>query len=215
VHSAASSLVVKLLSLKKGEAVLDICSAPGTKTVEISEKVGEKGLVIAGDLHLNRLQKVKENISRFNLKNVRLFCLDASSPLPIKPEFLADKIILDVPCSGLGTVQKKPDIKYKIKYDNIKKLADIQYNILQNASRFLKQGGELVYSTCTMTDEENEGVVNKFLEQNSDFMIKNINDADLVKNRMIDENGFFKTFPHIHFTDGFFAAVITKKTKKV
>jgi 16S rRNA (cytosine967-C5)-methyltransferase len=215
VQSAASSLVVKILSPKKGETIFDLCSAPGTKAVEISEIVGDKGLVIAGDLHLGRLLKVKENISRFNLRNVRLICCDASIPLPVKPDFLADRIILDVPCSGLGTVQKKPDIKYKIKYDDIKRLADLQYNILQNASRFLKQGGELVYSTCTLTDEENEGVVKKFLEHNNDFMIKNINNADLTKNRMIDENGFFRTFPHIHFTDGFFAAVITKKAKKV
>jgi 16S rRNA (cytosine967-C5)-methyltransferase len=214
VQSAASYIAVKILAPKKGETALDLCSAPGTKTVEISPEVGDEGCVIASDLHYRRLLKVKENISRYDLKNVYTLSCDAQKPLPFKKSFYADKILIDVPCSGLGIIRKTPEIKYKVKYDDIKRLAKIQYNILKNSSKYLKAGGKMVYSTCSLAEEENEGVVKKFLENNSDFVIEKVNDPDLIKNQMIDENGFFKTIPHKHNTQGFFAAVIVRKDKR-
>ncbi|MFC1855563.1 RsmB/NOP family class I SAM-dependent RNA methyltransferase [Thermodesulfobacteriota bacterium] len=171
----------------------------------------EKGLVVAADIHLHRLLKVKENIERFKLKNVSLLLLSAKEPLPFKEGVLADNILLDVPCSGLGIVRKTPEIKYKICRDDIRALSENQYDILLNASKQLKKGGKMVYSTCSIIDEENADVVKKFLDNNSDYVLEEIKDPDLIKNDFIDENGCFRTLPHRHKTDGFFAAVIVRE----
>ncbi|MFC1855562.1 RsmB/NOP family class I SAM-dependent RNA methyltransferase [Thermodesulfobacteriota bacterium] len=211
VQSVPSSLVVDLLAVTEGDTVYDLCSAPGTKTVKISVAAKEKGLVVAADIHLHRLLKVKENIERFKLKNVSLLLLSAKEPLPFKEGVLADNILLDVPCSGLGIVRKTPEIKYKICRDDIRALSENQYDILLNASKQLKKGGKMVYSTCSIIDEENADVVKKFLDNNSDYVLEEIKDPDLIKNDFIDENGCFRTLPHRHKTDGFFAAVIVRE----
>ncbi len=212
VQSAASSLITRLLDLQSGDTVLDLCSAPGTKSIDISSRIGAGGNVVACDLYPHRLRRVNENIARFGLKNVLPLACDASKPLPLKESFRADKILLDAPCSGLGTLRKTPEIKYRVSKEKINGLADLQLSLLQNAARYLKDGGKLVYSTCSVTDEENEGVIKIFLENNTDFVLEEINDTDLINNRMVDSRGFFRTLPHIHLTDGFFAAVLTKKS---
>jgi 16S rRNA (cytosine967-C5)-methyltransferase len=211
VQSVASAIVVTLLSAKEGDCVLDLCSAPGTKTVGLASLVSDSGMVYAADLYHHRLLRVKENVRRYKLNNVLTLSLDARRPLPFKDGVLFDKVLVDAPCSGLGIVKKTPEIKYKVTYDDVKELSALELNILTNASRYVKPGGKLVYSTCSITYEENESVVKKFLEINSDFVIEKITDANLKENGMVDEHGFFKTLPHIHHTDGFFAAVLINK----
>ncbi len=210
VQSAASSIIVDILAPREGDTVLDLCAAPGTKTVGIAKRI-KSGGVIACDLHRHRLRKVKDNIDRYDIDNVSLLCCDAKAPLPFTKGFFADRILLDVPCTGLGIVRKTPEIKYKVTFDDVTRMEKLQYTILQNASKYLKTGGRLVYSTCTITREENGDVIKKFLDNNDDYVLEKIRDPDLVRLGMVDKNGFFKTIPHKHNTGGFFAAVLVRR----
>lgn len=166
VQDIASQLCCQALNPAENDTVFDLCAAPGGKTFTIAELMKGNGKIYSFDLHEKRVKLIKSGAERLRLKNICPMTGNAAEFNADLPK--ADKILCDVPCSGLGVIRRKPEIKYKSP-EEFNDLPEIQYNILENASRYLKIGGELVYSTCTMNPAENSGVVQKFLENHSEF----------------------------------------------
>lgn len=189
-HSALAASFVR----EKDETLIDLCAAPGGKTFVISAL--SNGKVSAFDIHPHKVELLKKSALRLRRNNVTFDCQDASV-YHSEWENTADFVLCDVPCSGLGIMGKKPDIKYK-KYNSIE-FTDLQFAILQNGSKYLKSGGRLVYSTCTIDQRENEQQISKFLSQNGDFSLDN----DTLANGM-------QTFLPQNGEDGFFIAVLRK-----
>ena len=190
VQDAASQFCALELGAKKGDVILDVCAAPGGKSLFIAQAIGGKGKIIALDLYKHRLKLIDNSADRLGIDIIKTYEHNSAEPIPENIlTARADCILCDVPCSGLGTAVKKPEIKYK-SLENMTSLTALQYDILSNCSNYLKPGGTLVYSTCTLNKKENEDVVGKFLEKNVEFKLENI-----------------KTFfPFERRTDGFFFA---------
>ncbi len=168
LQNKSSMLATEMLAPKSGEFIIDVCAAPGGKTTHIAEKMGDRGRVVAFDIHKHKTVLIENAAKRLGLKSVEVMEQDASK---ICKEFIgkADRILADVPCSGLGVINKKPDIKWNVKEEDIAELVKIQKEILNTVSAYVKSGGVLVYSTCTITDEENRLQIDNFLKENEDF----------------------------------------------
>lgn len=207
VQDESAMLPAEILELDGEMTVLDMCSAPGGKTTEIAEILGNRGKVYAFDLYQNKLKLIKGSCERLGLKNVEINKWDATI---INNEFIdkADRVLLDVPCSGLGIIRKKPEIKWNKNMDEISSLINIQRKILSNGSRYLKPGGILVYSTCTLNKKENEDNINWFLEKNKDYEPVII-DLPSFHNFHKTSEGYLTIFPD-EYMDGFFMAKLKK-----
>ncbi|MFI3210802.1 MAG: 16S rRNA (cytosine(967)-C(5))-methyltransferase RsmB [Peptostreptococcaceae bacterium] len=206
VQDISSMLVSKVLNPKENSKVLDICSAPGGKTTHMATLMNNTGEVYAKDIFEHKLKLINNSIDRLALTNVSVELGDAL----IVDETLVDKfdyVLADVPCSGLGIIKRKPEIKYKKKAD-LNELPKIQKEILQNASKYVKVGGDLVYSTCTIIDKENILVIEEFLKENDNFKLVPIDEVSVDLDNQ--ENGYLKIYPNIHGMDGFFIAKLTK-----
>ena len=171
MQDESAGLTALVLNPKEGESILDCCSAPGGKTTYIAELMNNKGNVIAWDLYKHRLDKVQENSKRLGIDIIKTEENDATV---LKEEYIEkfDKILIDAPCLGLGVIKRKPDIKWQRKFEDIEEISKIQEKILENCSKYLKSGGELVYSTCSILKDENKNLVNEFLKNNSQFTKK-------------------------------------------
>ena len=170
IQDQASQIVAAMLSPEPGNTVMDMCSAPGGKTTHIAELMQNKGIIHAFDLYEKRLSDVKAQAERLNINIITTKAHDAESLLP-EFENKADRVLLDVPCSGLGIIRRKPDIKYKEDLLNFKQLVKIQKNILNICSKYLKINGIMVYSTCTINPAENMEVIEDFLNTHKNFCI--------------------------------------------
>ena len=200
-----SQLVGRIISLKKDESFLDVCAAPGSKTTQIAiqnSKFKIQNLLIAGDLHFQRVAFLRENCRRQSVDFVNIAQYDAEKSLPFADESF-DCVLLDAPCSGTGTIRHNPEIRYFLNEKDFAELSAKQLVILQNASKLVKKGGKLIYSTCSLETEENEAVCQKFLAENRYF---NLIKPDLPEGFMTAEN-FVRTFPPRDEMDGFFIAV--------
>ena len=204
IQNPAAGAIVELLDPLKGEIVLDVCAAPGTKSLFIAERVGEKGRVLASDLDQLRVNRGKNDLDRHRRKNIEWSVKDATQDnFP-----MADKILIDAPCTGTGVMGRKPDIRWRRKPKDISDMATLQMKLLKHMSQFLNDGGTLVYGTCSMEPEENWNVVEQFLKLNADFKL--MTGPSQVMPDWINEMGCLSTFPHIHGVDGLFAARITR-----
>ena len=204
VQDEASQICVRALGARPGETVIDACACPGSKSFGAAMSMDNCGRLLAFDIHENKLSLVQKGAERLGISIISTEAHDAREP--IEELFgKADRIICDVPCSGFGVIGKKPEIRYKDPSESAR-LPQIQYDILQNVSKYLKVGGTLVYSTCTVLPDENENVVNKFLENNSGFSLVPFSVGELEAAR-----GMITLLPHIHHTDGFFIAKIERK----
>ena len=204
IQDVSAGLAVRLLAPEAGETVIDLCAAPGGKTGAIVESMGDKGRVVAVDSDEYRLSLVKEHEERLGLSSIDYIYGDGSTiELPT-----ADRILVDAPCSGTGVFAKRADIRWRRKETDIEGLIKLQLNLLQHASEHLKKGGILVYSTCTMEQEENWGVVGKFLENNLNFKVEDA--GKYVPNELTDEKGAVATYPFKHYIDGSFCVRMTK-----
>ena len=204
IQNAAAGAIVEFLNPLKGEIVLDVCAAPGTKSLFIAERVGEKGRVLASDLDQLRANRGKNDLDRHRRKNIEWSVKDATQDnFP-----MADKILIDAPCTGTGVMGRKPDIRWRRKPKDISDMATLQMKLLKHMSQFLNDGGTLVYGTCSMEPEENWNVVEQFLKLNADFKL--MTRPSQVMPDWINEMGCLSTFPHIHGIDGLFAARITR-----
>ena len=191
IEDLSSYNCAKALNAKSGDIVLDVCSAPGGKAFTIAGDMKNKGELYSYDLYEHRVKLIEESKERLGFTCIKTGVNDA---LKYNPEIpMADKIICDVVCSGFGIIRRKPEIRYK-NLDDIKELPKIQLDILSTSSRYLKQGGQMIYSTCTLNKKENEMVVREFLNNNSDFSL--INEKT--------------TFPTQHGGDGFYWALLKK-----
>jgi 16S rRNA (cytosine967-C5)-methyltransferase len=171
VQGEASQLVSFLLSPQKGERILDACAAPGGKTTHIAELMADSGELIALDKSEKGIEKIRENATRLGLASLRLARADVNHPLPAEFRRPYDRILVDVPCSGLGTLRSHPEIKWQRNQNDIKRLSHLQKNIVDQVVNYLKPGGILVYSTCTLTDDENENVVEDLLGRHKEFVL--------------------------------------------
>ena len=166
-QDGASYLAVKVLNPKTGETALDTCAAPGSKTVLMAEFMENQGEIMALDVYPHKIKLIEENCEKMGIDIIKAVKMDARKLKEQGKKF--DKILVDAPCSGYGVIRKKPEILYAKDAENIDELSKLQYEILESASQVLKDGGELVYSTCTITLEENTENVRKFLEKNPQF----------------------------------------------
>lgn len=204
VQDAASQLLCAALGVQSGETVFDLCAAPGGKSFTIAELMNDTGIVRSFDIHENRLDLIKNGALRLGVTSIEASIGDASvynSRLGT-----ADKVLCDVPCSGFGVMRRKPEIKFK-RAEVIDKLPEMQYFILCNASRYIKHGGLLAYSTCTLNPAENEAVCERFLTTNKQF--QSVPVLPGIENRFGKQNEL-TLLPHINRTDGFFIAFFVR-----
>lgn len=208
VQDLSAQWVCQVLDLKPGETVCDCCAAPGGKTFTIAQEVGSDGKVYAMDLYEKRVNLIKAGAKRLGLTNIDFCVNDAGKAINGIPQ--VDKMLCDVPCSGFGVIQRKPEIRYK-DINSLRDLPELQYRILRNASQCVKPGGLLVYSTCTLNPAENSAVAEKFLLENNGFEPMNI---EIGVQHSIQEPGHMLTImPFMETSDGFFVAAFRKKTR--
>jgi 16S rRNA (cytosine967-C5)-methyltransferase len=210
VQGEASQLVSYLLSPEKGERVLDACAAPGGKTTHIAELMANTGEVIALDKSEKGLEKIRENAARLGLTSLRAAKADIRHPLPAEFRSPYDRILVDAPCSALGTLRSHPEIKWHRNESDIKRLAHLQKHIIDQVVHYLKPGGVLVYSTCTLTQDENENIVEDFLEEHKEFVLDDAAGYLPGDASSLVRGSHYMTLPHRHNTDGFFAARMRK-----
>ena len=220
IQDEASQLVTSLLDPKPGERILDACAAPGGKTTHMAQKMEDRGEIYGLDLSKGKLDLIEEMCQRLGIRIVKTTKGDAVKPLPIPQGVNFDRILADVPCSGFGTLRKNPDLKWRRGVKDIQRLRELQFSILSNLATYVKEGGVLIYSTCTVFHEENEGVVETFLGGHPEFQLDQIEkvasafiaDGKSEKFRPFLQNGYFKTFSPKNEMDGFFVARLRKES---
>ena len=205
IQGESSMLAAQALDVKRGSQVLDCCAAPGGKTAYLAEAMGGTGRVYAWDVHEHRVTLIKTMMKRLGLENVRPAVRDAAV-FKEELEGTMDAVLLDAPCSGLGVMDNKPDIKYRATPESVKELTEIQEKLLNTCCRYVKRGGVFVYSTCSILPEENGEQVQKFLRTHPDFSLAalpgSINEEFL--NRCTGDG--LQLFPHRDGVEGFFIA---------
>ena len=213
IQDEASQLVVELLDPRPGEHVLDVCAAPGAKTSAIAERVGASGLVVACDRNQRRLDLVGRAVRRLALTNVHLAHADGTQSLAQLPGAPFARVLVDAPCSGLGTLRRNPDARWRLRPEDPASLAETQRALLENSAREVMAGGALVYSTCTLLPEENEAVVAAFLAQHSEFSLTPRAQLPATVRPFVEADGLMRTWPQRHGMDGFFAARMTRAAR--
>ncbi|MCK5740503.1 16S rRNA (cytosine(967)-C(5))-methyltransferase RsmB [bacterium] len=204
VQDESAGLAATLLAPEAGDTIVDFCAAPGGKTGYLAEKTADRARIIAADLARPRIKLVQENIERLKLTNVLPIQADAFF-LEVKG---INKILLDVPCSGLGVLAKRADLRWERTPEELLKLQKLQSTLLERAAELLPVNGVLVYSTCTIEPAENEEIIRSFLQKHPDFQLEN--PADFVPSSVVSDGKFIQTWPHIHGIDGSFAARLKK-----
>ena len=212
----ASQIIPLLMEVKVGQSVLDLCAAPGGKTMALARKAGSTALVVAADRREGRLRAMRERLGHAGVSNVRLVALDGTASLPFSAEF--DWILVDAPCSGTGTLSRNPEIRWKLKQSDLAELHSRQVMLFNSALECLAPEGRLVYSTCSLEHEENEDVVSEVLGAHPEFraiaaefppdaLAKGVRAETLFDN----SSTFFRTFPPLQHADGFFATVLARR----
>ena len=205
VQDEAQMLVGCLAAPQPGSAVADLCAAPGGKVTHLAEFAGPGAMVVAADVDTGRLVKLRENLDRLGVTNVRLVAEDARQPALNR----ADVVLCDVPCSGTGVLRRKPELRWRVQPGNLRKFRHLQREIISAASRCVATGGVLIYSTCSLEPEENSQVVDWFLARSNDFEIEPA--RQFLSSDLVSDRGYLETFPHLHSIDGVFAARLRQK----
>lgn len=211
IQDESSMLASQILSPKENSIVLDLCSAPGGKSTHVGQIMNNIGKIISCDIYDHKLKLIEENAKRLGITIIETKKLDALK-LNKEMENKVDYCIVDAPCSGLGIIRRRPEIKWNRKEKDIKQLSEMQKKIISNAGKYLKPGGIMVYSTCTIEREENMDIVEEFLRNNKNFSLDGFNHL-LCSTKNIDtaSKGYVQLFPSIHGTDGFFIARLRKE----
>lgn len=194
VQDESSQILIKEMEIEKNLCVVDVCAAPGGKTFAIAERMKNTGMVYSRDIYMHKIKKIENEAKRLRLSNVQASLWDGTKPEADLVE-KCHRVLCDVPCSGLGVIARKPEIKYRKNSERIKKLYEIQFEILRASAKYLKEEGILLYSTCTINRDENEAIVERFLKENIDFKLE--------KKILL--------LPNRDDTDGFFIAKIVKE----
>ena len=209
-QDASSYLAAKNLGVKPDDLVLDICAAPGGKTAVLAEEMKNKGEIIAIDIHQHKKKLIEENMKKLGIDIVKATVLDARNVNKQGRKF--DKILVDVPCSGYGVIRKKPEILYTKNRENVEELASLQLEILNSAADILKDGGELIYSTCTIISQENTENVEKFLNERKEFKVKALNIPENVSGEYDKLGGFSINYKE-KIMDNFYIIKLVKEEK--
>ena len=210
VQGESSQLIAYLLAPLPGERILDACAAPGGKTTHIAELMKGSGELIAMDKSARGIGKIRENIARLQLRSIQVVKADATNELTRTLGAPYDRMLIDAPCSGFGTLRSHPEIKWQRQETDIRRLCGLQSKILEGVSDYLKSEGVLVYSTCTLAREENDLVVQAFLAQHREFELQDAARYLPETAKHMVRGGFFQALPQRDNTDGFFAARLRK-----
>ena len=211
IQDEASQLIISVSDPKPGEKILDACAAPGGKTTQIAQRMQNKGMIYALDLTREKLARIEGLCQTLGVSIVRTLKADARRPLPVPEGMSFDRVLADAPCSGFGTLRRNPDLKWRRMEKDVRRLSELQTSILKNLSGYVKKGGVLVYSTCTVLHEENEDVVEGFLKEHTDFELEQLDGILPERLHPFIQNSCFKTFPTKDEMDGFFAARFKKR----
>ncbi|WP_232697166.1 16S rRNA (cytosine(967)-C(5))-methyltransferase RsmB [Brevibacillus daliensis] len=214
IQDESSMLVAPALQLKPGLRVLDACAAPGGKTTHIAERMQNEGEIVACDIHPHKRELIEQTAKRLGVTMINTMVADAGD-LTQEQVGLFDRVLLDAPCSGFGVIRRKPDLKWNKKSSDVEAISEIQYELLTQVAKFVKAGGYLVYSTCTIDVEENQNIVERFARENDSFeMDKELYQdmPQLVVEKMDKEKGYVQILPHHFGSDGFFIARLKKKS---
>jgi 16S rRNA (cytosine967-C5)-methyltransferase len=213
LQDEASQLITTLLDVKANHRVLDVTAAPGSKATHIAA-FEPTATVVAGDRHRHRIETMRRLASRQGAR-VYEVSYDALQPLPF-PTASFDRVLLDAPCSGTGTLRRNPEIRYRLKPEDILALAERQKTMLSNAATVVRSGGFLVYSTCSVEPEENEQVVEDFLSQNLNFTSTDppvfVSSFRLHPSSLLSNPSALRFWPHRHGSDGFFMAILERRS---
>lgn len=212
VQDEGSQLLAQILGAKRGEMVVDFCAGAGGKTLALGAAMRNTGRLYAFDVSEKRLSKLKPRLARSGLSNVHPVVIAHENDAKVKRLVSKiDRVLVDAPCSGLGTLRRNPDMKWRQTPESIIELNAKQVSILASAARLLKPGGRLVYATCSLLDEENEAVARQFLATHEGFELVPMKDILQEQKVALEMQDYLKLSPHIHHTDGFFAAVFERK----
>ncbi|MBU1185234.1 MAG: 16S rRNA (cytosine(967)-C(5))-methyltransferase RsmB [Proteobacteria bacterium] len=209
IQDEASQLIALLLSPEPGENLLDLCAGTGGKTLHLAALMENRGKIMAVDHHPGKLRLLREEAVRLGVTIVETQVADALA-LPETFRGAFDSVLLDAPCSGLGTLRRNPEIRWRLAPADLIKCMQIQKRLLRSAADCVRPGGRLIYSVCTATPEENEAVIEDLLNGRTDFTLIRSTAAQGIPPALIDDAGLFRTFPHRHGTDGFFAALLIR-----
>jgi 16S rRNA (cytosine967-C5)-methyltransferase len=212
VQDEGSQVLAQLLGARRGEMVVDFCAGAGGKTLAIGAIMRNTGRLYAFDVSEKRLTKLKPRLARSGLSNVHPVVIAHERDAKVKR--LAgkiDRVLVDAPCSGMGTLRRNPDVKWRQQPEGIAELTEKQASILDGAARLVKFGGRLVYATCSLLDEENDGIVQGFLASHPDFELVPMHKVLAEQRISLEMGDYLKMLPHKHGTDGFFAAVLERK----
>lgn len=211
IQDESSMLVAQIMDPKEGSKVIDVCSAPGGKSTHIAQNMNNTGYILSRDIYPHKIKLIEENINRLGIKNIQTEVYDAlKRDVSMIEKF--DYGLIDAPCSGFGLIRRKPEIKLIRKEEDIASLSELQSNMLETVKDYVKVGGHLIYSTCTIEKKENIDVINNFLNKNQNFKLVNIEDKIENEENLLNlKDGYINLFPHIHGTDGFFIAKMIKE----
>ncbi|MBN3926089.1 16S rRNA (cytosine(967)-C(5))-methyltransferase [Nostoc sp. NMS4] len=208
VQDSSAQLVGHLLDPQPGEVVIDVCAAPGGKTTHIAELMADKGKIWACDRTSSRLRKLQENSQRLNLQSIQIYTGDSRHFNQFQNT--ADRVLLDAPCSGLGTMHRHADARWRQTPESVRELSVLQRELLTHTSTFVKPGGVLVYATCTLHPAENEEVISAFLAESPEWQIESPRGVELPDSTDSTPEGWFKLWPHRQDMDGFFMVRLRK-----
>jgi len=207
IQDEASQLIGRLVAPAAGETVLDLCAGRGGKATHLAELMDNRGRIVGVELRAGKIKQLHGLAARLGIRIIETITADATQPLPGVPPGACDRVLVDAPCSGLGTLRRCPEIKWRLAPEQLPRHAALQQRLLARAGDYVKPGGRLIYSTCSIMAEENEEVVAAFLDRHPDFHL--LAPAGMAPD-LFDEAGRFHTFPQRHGADGFFGAAMEK-----
>ena len=208
VQDEASQIVALAVDAQPGLRILDLCASPGGKTTAIAAQIGDRGLIVASDVRPRRIRTLRQTVRESGATSVHVLQIPMAGALPFGSVF--DRVLVDAPCSGLGTVRRDPDIRWRRTDDELTGLAARQLELLHRAADVVAPGGRLVYATCSSEPEENEAVVEQFVAGHPDFRIAHLRELALLK-PFVDERGMLRTLPFAHELEAFFAAALLRR----
>jgi 16S rRNA (cytosine967-C5)-methyltransferase len=210
VQDEASQLVPLVVDARPGERILDLCASPGGKTTQMAADMEDTGLLAACDVRPRRIQLLNDTIRKSGARHAHIVLVDRAGELPFGTPF--DRVLVDAPCSGLGTVRRDPDIRWRRAQDELPALAQAQIALLARAAAVVRPGGRLVYATCSSEPEENEGVIDAFLAEHGDFAVIDLRAEGFpILQPLLDDRGMLRTLPYRHALEAFFAAAMKRR----
>jgi 16S rRNA (cytosine967-C5)-methyltransferase len=210
VQDESSQLAAIFAGAVPGETILDACAAPGGKATHLAQLMGNRGTIVACDASGRKLSLVNETAERLGVGIISTRIIDGASRLPF-PDESFDRVLLDAPCSGIGVFRRKPEGKWWKSLQTIDELAQVQKGILRNVSRVVRKGGTILYATCSTSRREDEEVIDDFISSNPDFVVEDLRSLFPPFSDLCTTDGYFRSWPHRHGMDGFFAARMKRR----